>query len=134
MKINKNTIIATLCVFSMATFFTKSIVIYADEEPNSDDDEVIVVSMGDSYSSGEGISPYYGEKNFWTRIARYDDVHNEEFLAHRSTKSWPGQLQVSGLEGTLESHKDVNWFFTAISGDTTDGLREKGIKKSNFIH
>ena len=66
------------------------------KDQSKEEDEVIVVSLGDSYSAGEGIEPFYGQG-----LAIKDKVLNEDWLAHRSEKSWPGQLTVPGLEGTL---------------------------------
>ena len=76
----------------------------------------VVVSLGDSYSSGEGVEPFYGQDKNRTK--------NQDWLAHRSTKSWPSMLSVNGIEGTLADNKDENWFFVATSGATTDNLKK----------
>lgn len=71
------------------------------------DDHPVVVSMGDSYSSGEGVEPFYGQESdnkYW----------NEDWLAHRSQKAWSGQLVVQGT--TLSDIKDNGWYFVASSG------------------
>ena len=72
----------------------------------------IIVSLGDSYSSGEGISPFYGQE-----IKTYDSVddikNNLDWLAHRSTLAWSGQLVLDGLK--MSEHPD-NWYFEAVSG------------------
>lgn len=79
----------------------------------------VVVSMGDSYSSGEGVEPFYG-------IDNPDSNNFYEWLAHRSTKSWAGELKLPKL-GKLKDHKvndDSNykstdkllWYFVASSG------------------
>lgn len=71
----------------------------------------VIVSMGDSYSSGEGVEPFYGqEKN------EKEKAYDPDFLAHRSTNSWPGRLKLSGVSGTMKDHKDDNWYFVAASG------------------
>jgi len=75
------------------------------KDQSKEEDEVIVVSLGDSYSAGEGIEPFYGQG-----LAVKEKVTNKDWLAHRSEKSWPGQLTVPGLEGTLSDHKGKNWF------------------------
>ncbi|HRR78082.1 MAG TPA: hypothetical protein P5191_14980 [Ruminococcus sp.] len=49
------------------------------------DDPVIVVSLGDSYSSGEGIPAFYGQEKAWEQR-----VYDEDWLAHRSTKKLAG--------------------------------------------
>ena len=96
------------------------------KDQSKEEDEVIVVSLGDSYSAGEGIEPFYGQG-----LAIKDKVLNEDWLAHRSEKSWPGQLTVPGLEGTLADHKGKNWFFAAASGAVTANLNNKQVKKYN---
>jgi len=68
--------------------------------------------MGDSYSSGEGIPPYIGGD--LGNEARFDSPY---FLAHRSMFSWPGQIEIEGWSGNLESYrKDGRWHFVASSG------------------
>ena len=94
------------------------------EENKSTDDPIIIVSMGDSYSSGEGIEPFYGQSE-----SIKDKVVNPDWLAHRSTKSWPSLLRVNGLTGTLAEHKDDNWFFVASSGAVTDNIKAKQTKE-----
>jgi hypothetical protein len=80
----------------------------------------IVVSLGDSYSSGEGIEPFYYQNSDINVKIEKDD-----WLAHRSENSWPGMLTVPGLEGDLADNKDKNWFFQATSGATTNNIRIK---------
>lgn len=92
------------------------------EDDEKEEDPIIIVSLGDSYSSGEGIEPFYGQDEDIE-----SKVNNPDWLAHRSTKSWPSLLRVEGLEGTLSDYKDENWFFAAASGAVTDNL----IKKQN---
>lgn len=66
----------------------------------------VVVSMGDSYSSGEGTEPFYGQNSS-------DKYSNEDWLAHRSEQAWPGKLQIGGV--TLVDGKDDYWHFVAAS-------------------
>ena len=47
------------------------------KDQSKEEDEVIVVSLGDSYSAGEGIEPFYGQG-----LAIKDKVLNEDWLAH----------------------------------------------------
>ena len=96
------------------------------KDQSKEEDEVIVVSLGDSYSAGEGIEPFYGQG-----LAVKEKVSNKDWLAHRSEKSWPGQLTVPGLEGTLADHKGKNWFFAAASGAVTANLNGEQKKKYN---
>ena len=99
-----------------------SLDVYATEgdENETSDDPIIIVSMGDSYSSGEGIEPFYGQDE-----SIENKVKNPDWLAHRSTKSWSSRLKVDGLDGTLSDYKDENWFFVAASGAVTDNLKKK---------
>ena len=86
----------------------------------------IMVSMGDSYSSGEGIEPFYGQEYPLTV-----KIKDPDWLAHRSTLSWSGQLVLDGK--TMKDYKDINWFFVASSGATTEhinGQQEKNADKS----
>lgn len=88
---------------------------------NNNSDPVIMVSLGDSYSSGEGIEPFYGQDKSLS-----DKVKDEAWLAHRSQKSWPSLLKVPGIQGTMRDY-NVNtstsskcqWYFKASSGAET---------------
>ena len=56
---------------------------------SSETDPFVVVSLGDSYSSGEGIPNFYGQgDNLEEKYKNYD------WLAHRSTKSWPSLIEL----------------------------------------
>ena len=77
----------------------------------------VMVSLGDSYSSGEGIEPFYGQDDEMEVKCR-----NPDWLAHRSEKSWPGLLTLPGVDGTMADHRGENWFFAAASGAKTDQL------------
>lgn len=92
----------------------------------------IVVSLGDSYSSGEGIEDFYGyhhpfvnDTYAWVKGEDGKDYPKyqflEDFLAHRSEGSWPGQLVVEGI-GELKNKKGTQWFFEAVSGATARNL------------
>ena len=86
----------------------------------------IVVSMGDSYASGEGTDVFYGSPTAAMGSKDFCD-----WLAHRSPKVWSGQLVFSSLTGSLADHKDKNWFLIASSGAVTDdivGVEEKAGK------
>ena len=91
------------------------------EELRSEDSSVIV-SMGDSYSSGEGIEPFYGQD-----LPISLKVKNYSWLAHRSENAWSGMLSLPSLSGTMSENAD-NWYFVAASGATTaniNGIFEK---------
>lgn len=79
------------------------------------DDKPIVVSMGDSFSSGEGIEPFYDQDK-----SNAKKVESHDWLAHRSQKSWPGMLEIPGLDEKTEEYKTTgNWYFVAASGAET---------------
>lgn len=89
----------------------------------SSDDPFIVVSLGDSYSSGEGIDDFYGHD-----LPLKDKVQNYDWLAHRSQRSWPGQVHVPGTETDIVAYRvpygkrgdgDIQWYFGAVSGAET---------------
>ncbi|HHU53174.1 MAG TPA: hypothetical protein GXZ43_03730 [Clostridiaceae bacterium] len=80
-------------------------------------DEIFVISMGDSYSSGEGLESYFGQD-----APTYEKVENEDWLAHRSENAWPGKLKVPGLSMALAEYHNENWFFVATSGAETEHL------------
>jgi len=89
----------------------------------SSDNPLIIVSLGDSYSSGEGIEKFYGQDK-----ALNDKVRDDNWLAHRSQQSWPSLLEVPGIEGTMAdymvplgttSSSSCRWYFAATSGATT---------------
>lgn len=102
---------------------------YAVDNSN---DPVIVVSLGDSYSSGEGIEPFYGQSKTLT-----EKVKDENWLAHRSEKSWSSLLEIPGVEGTLGRYNvetesastDCQWYFAAVSGAETKHLKNQTQRK-----
>lgn len=82
----------------------------------------VIVSLGDSYSSGEGIEPFFGQD-----LPISLKVKNYSWLAHRSENAWSGMLSLPSLSGTMSENAD-NWYFVAASGATTaniDGIFEK---------
>ncbi|MBQ3842327.1 MAG: InlB B-repeat-containing protein [Ruminiclostridium sp.] len=90
------------------------------------DDPRIIVSLGDSYSAGEGIAPYYGSKK-----SDADKVKDHDWLAHRSLTSWGSQLTLDGVPMT----RGENWFFAAASGAETkdiEGKQEITYKKGDY--
>lgn len=90
----------------------------------------VIVSLGDSFSSGEGIEPFYDQN-----LSNEEKVKSEDWLAHRSQQSWPGQLRVPGLSGLTRDHKQYgkNWFFVASSGAETKHLNDVKQKKEYAI-
>ena len=94
-------------------------------------DPLIVVSLGDSYSAGEGIPAFYGQEKPWEQR-----VYDEDWLAHRSKKSWPGLLSFSGVSGTMNSYNvrernaaNCKWYFAAASGAETKHISKQTQEK-----
>ncbi len=88
----------------------------SDNTTNTKSDRIIV-SMGDSYSSGEGVEDFYDQDS---PLAK--KIKSEDWLAHRSQESWGGQLKLPGLDKQMKEYKtgdDVHWYFVAASGATT---------------
>lgn len=106
------------------TFFNKSTCL-ANEL--SDFDSKVIVSMGDSFSAGEGIEPFYGTKKIGSISPDYlektENVSKKElkndWLAHRSIYSWPGRLTLPGVKKQMAYNRNKNWFFVASSGAVT---------------
>lgn len=103
----------------------------------SAEDPMIVVSMGDSYSSGEGIEDFYGQGK-----SVYEKVKDHDWLAHRSKNSWPGLLEIPGISGTLSEYKApldgsstsaCQWYFVAASGAETKHFSSKQKKEYDQI-
>ena len=77
----------------------------------------VLVALGDSYTSGEGIEPFYGQDEPMS-----EKCGNPDWLAHRSEKSWPGMLTLPGVEGAMADHRGENFFFAAASAARTGNL------------
>ena len=76
----------------------------------------VIVSMGDSYSAGEGIEPFYG--------SRYSEERDLlDWVAHRSPSSYGSQLILPdvGAMGRSKYPESDNphWYFVASSGAVT---------------
>lgn len=95
-----------------------------------EDKPQVMVSLGDSFSSGEGIEPFYGQNE--------DDeqkVQNPDWLAHRSQYSWSSLLTLPSNDGTMMENKDKYWYFVAASGAVADNLKytfSKEYKKGKY--
>ena len=124
-KILLSPIIGLLITVIFYSFFLP-VVCFADETDQSERENVnktynhknsgVIVSMGDSYSAGEGIQPFYG--------SRYSEGWElKDWLAHRSEGSWGGQLRLPDV-GSMNSSKypenaNPHWYFVASSGAVT---------------
>ena len=83
----------------------------------------IIVSLGDSFSSGEGNEKFYDQD-----LPLAQRVRSRDWLAHRSENAWPGKLKLEGVDNTMKENRGTHWFFAAASGATTDhimGWQEK---------
>ncbi len=88
------------------------------------EDPVVVVSLGDSYSSGEGIPPFIGQD---LKEKSYD------WLAHRSTKSWSSQLEIPGVEVTLADYYEQVPGFGGYSDGTVVKSQNPSVCKWYFV-
>ena len=90
----------------------------ATDETRGYGKKTIMVSLGDSFSAGEGIEPFYDQN-----LSVSAKVNSEDWLAHRSINSWPGMLTLPGVSGVMSKNRNSVWYFAAASGATTDDLR-----------
>ena len=119
-----------LCVaMTFFTMFMTSIAINVHATKNSGDSEPskVIVSLGDSYSSGEGIEPFYDQG-----ASNEQKIANQDWLAHRSQNSWPGMLTLPAVDGSMAKHRGENWFFVAASGAETRHMLNGQNKKYDF--
>lgn len=119
--INRKNII----IFSVFMITILCILVLPEQAKASEGNELMVVSLGDSYSSGEGLGDFYGEEK---KLA--DKVKDPDWLAHRSRKAWPGQLKD---QNGNPMKRGENWFFAAASGATTYHLDHKQKKEANKL-
>lgn len=75
-----------------------------------------LVMLGDSYSSGEGLSDSY-----------YADSETATNECHRSSKAWPALVR-DGLFGVGNS-----WVFAACSGDSTGNMSSSSIADNDLF-
>lgn len=133
----KRLISAATSVLLMTTLlFTKVVPVNAANFDSND--PLIVVSLGDSYSSGEGIEPFYGQD----KPLKYR-VQDHAWLAHRSKIGWPALLEVQGIVGTMSDYnadeddsglRNCIWYFRAASGAKTEHFNSvKQIRKYRKI-
>ena len=95
----------------------------------SDKSDRVIVSLGDSFSSGEGIEPFYDQD-----LDNYEKVESLDWLAHRSKKAWSGQLVLKDENGNkilMSENRNTNWYFAAVSGAETKHLKSQQYKPYN---
>ena len=110
----------TLLVYSPTVSAAKNIIYVNVDKEKIDYDLPIMVSLGDSYSSGEGNEHFYDyDKPFSER------ANSSAWLAHRSENSWPGRLVLTAKDGKkikMSDYRGKNWIFAASSGAVTWNL------------
>lgn len=107
---NKRKILQFITIFTLIISNLQCNKVIAEEE---NDDEIIVVSMGDSYSSGEGVEPFYDQE-----LPISEKMYSQDWLSHRSQVSWGSRLIVNGQKMV----RDENWYFVAMSGAVVDSI------------
>ena len=133
MKKNTTRRLSALLVITITLSLISSVFSFnvsATTNTEIDRDPVIVVSLGDSYSSGEGIEPFYGQEKVLAEKAK-----DEDWLAHRSTKSWPALIEIPNITGTMANYKNQNsteciWYFKASSGAETKHFKNESQTKT----
>lgn len=106
-KFQKSASIFLVCFLFFLAVIPVMCIEAADETTDIDGGSGIIVSLGDSYSSGEGIEDFYDHDK-----PTEEKVRSQDWLAHRSENSWGGRLN---LDGKPMKHGE-NWFFAASSG------------------
>ncbi|MEZ4282133.1 MAG: SGNH/GDSL hydrolase family protein [Myxococcota bacterium] len=71
-------------------------------------------ALGDSYSSGEGIWPYFDPTDTW-RTGR-----------HQSTRAWSTKLRVPGTSQPIAARSDAEFDFLACTGAETVNVQAGG--------
>lgn len=119
-------VLVTLCgvvigISSIPTIGKLSVQMTCFAKNDSGEESQVIVSMGDSYSSGEGIEPFYGQDDLVFKI------ENPDWLAHRSKNAWPGMLTLPSVDGKMSdaNNRGKHWFFVAASGAKTGDLLGK---------
>ena len=102
----------------------------------------VIVSMGDSYSSGEGVAPFWDDYEKFMKTQKDDrtieeKINDPNWLAHRSIWAWSGQLALpeTGIINLTKHNENPNWYFVASSGAETKHIikesQPKPISKGN---
>ena len=104
-----------ICLFVLCAFLLLNCTGAAAED--AAEKTRVLVALGDSYTSGEGIGSYYGQD-----APMEEKCKNQDWLAHRSEKGWPGMLTLPDVDGVMADHRGENFFFAAASGARTENL------------
>jgi hypothetical protein len=121
MKHLNKSVVILLTVCMVLSIFPQSVL----AKKNNEDGKAYrkgrrMISMGDSFASGESIGRY-----------GTGSVTDEDFLAHRSSFAWSGMLKLPGAEGMMRDNRGTNWEFVACSGATTENLTGTQTKEYN---
>ncbi len=116
----------------LSAMMSFSAISYADDSSETVLNSTVIVSMGDSFSAGEGIPKFYDQDEWIT-----EKVHSQDWLAHRSQKSWPGRLTLPAVTNgenrvPMSERRDTNWFFVASSGATTEHIKNSQKKPYDY--
>lgn len=90
----------------------------------------VIVSLGDSFSSGEGIDKFYDYN-----LPIDKKVDSQDWLSHRSQNSWSGKLTLKDANGntiTMKDHRNDNWYFVAMSGAITSNILDTNPVPNNL--
>lgn len=129
----------SVCILLAAIMLATSVSVPASAAAlvDENDDPVVVVSLGDSYSSGEGITPFYGQEK-----PEKLKVRDKNWLAHRSRNSWGGMLKVKVSDNVTYTMKDYfvdegekaecKWYFRAASGALTEHFNKSEQTKTGW--
>ena len=89
----------------------------------------VIVALGDSFSSGEGIEPFYDQD-----LPIEQKLKSQDWLAHRSEKAWSGLLNLNDDDKGIcylmnmsrydknQPEDETHWYFAASSGAETINL------------
>lgn len=124
-KLRPNRLLAVLlCAVLLPGLFPQASLPAAAADEKKDPKDLVVVSLGDSYSAGEGIDDFYNAD-----LPLKQKVEDPDWLAHRSENSWPGKIKIKGIDGQLRDHRNENWYFAAASGAVTADLNGRQKKE-----
>ena len=122
---NQNRTFKLICIILCFVFCIRVLTLFSTSA-FSHKKSTLIVSLGDSFSSGEGLPPFYGQDD-----TAENKVNNYDWLSHRSQKAWPGQLTLPGINGKMSENRNTNWYFAATAGATTEHLTKSFRKDYN---
>ncbi len=126
-KLKKVIVVMALSCAMMLSPFAVAVPVAAEEaDGGNQSNKRVIVTLGDSYSSGEGMNEYYGQfREDGTEKSAAEKVKDPDWIAHRSPKSWAAGLKLDGKPLV----KGDNWYFVAATGATTKNLKNPQERK-----